>query len=252
MHKVDSDKHVRQGESIKNSDHSKYNDRFKSSKSDRSDKPKNKSDLIHNFTVDHLFPSETNKSGTKGKRLDINTIFSGVSADSDVVIDMSHEILIERKIKRREELQRQYTLFYKKCWEKIDSADKDTLTETIYEILPNLPQYPEYSPKDCLNYIQNRLRKEEFIDTLILDDNLSIYINWSNVEANRSAYDEEMEREKEREEDEERDREKEREKDKDSVDNNYDHNYSNNNRDTDSRIRKAFDEKINSFVKSDE
>lgn len=104
MHKIDSgksDKHVRNSESIKNSEHTKYNDRFRSSKSDRSNKTKNRSDLIHNFTVDHLFPSETNKSGTKGKRLDINTIFSGVSADSDVVIDMSHEILIEKNKEER-------------------------------------------------------------------------------------------------------------------------------------------------------
>ena len=102
------------------------------------------------FTVDQLFPSETNKSGTKGKRLDVNTLFSGTANNSDIVIDMSHEVLIERKKKRADEVHRQYMLAYKNCWDKINSADNDRLTETIFEVLPDLPEFPEYSPVNVL------------------------------------------------------------------------------------------------------
>lgn len=142
----------------------------------------------YNFTVDQLFPSETNKSGTRGKRLDINTIFSNTATNPDVVIDMSHEVLIERRKKRKEEIKRQYMLAYQNCWKKIDASDGDGLFETIFEVIDALPQFPEYSSIDCLALIQNKLRTEEYMDTVILKDNLSIYINWENIEANKAAY----------------------------------------------------------------
>lgn len=142
----------------------------------------------YNFTVDQLFPSETNKSGTKGKRLDVNTIFSGTPRDPDVVIDMSHEVLIERRKKRKEELQKQYMLTYQNCWKRIDAADADGLTEVTFEVIAQHPRFPEYSPLDCLMLIQNKLRSEEYMDTIILRDNLSIYINWENIENNKQVY----------------------------------------------------------------
>jgi hypothetical protein len=146
---------------------------------------KNKSNRT--LTIDQLFPSETNKSGTKGKRLDINTLFSGEETNSDIVIEMSHEVLLERRRKRADEVQRQYMITLKNCWTKIDSADNDGLFETTFEVLPNIPQYSEYSPIDCLNLIQTKLR-DEYMNTEILDDNLSIYISWDKLQINKDAY----------------------------------------------------------------
>lgn len=159
--------------------------------SNKSDSPSDKSHVSMRrniLTVDQLFPSETNKSGTKGKRLDINTLFSGTGTNPDIVIDMSHEVLIQRRKQRRDDLSRQYLLEYKRCWEKIDSADKDRLTETTFEVLTEVERFPEFSPIECVELIQDRLRTEEFMDTIILDDNKSIYISWANVEANRDVY----------------------------------------------------------------
>jgi len=140
------------------------------------------------LTVDQLFPSETNKSGTKGRRLDIKSLFSGTATNPDIVIDIGADTLIERKKKRADELYRQYMLEYKRCWERIDSADLDRLNETIFEVLNEIERFPEYSPITCVELIQDKLRTEEFMDTVILDDNKSIYISWANIEANRDTY----------------------------------------------------------------
>lgn len=137
-----------------------------------------------NLTVDQLFPSETNKSGTKGKRLDINTLFSGTATNPDIVIEMNHEVLLDRKRKRKDDLYRQYMLAYKNCWTKIDAADNDGFNETVFEVLPNIPEHPEYSPIECLRLIQTNLRNE-YIDTELLDDGVSIFIMWNNIEDNR-------------------------------------------------------------------
>jgi hypothetical protein len=179
------------------------------------------------LTVDQLFPSETNKSGTKGKRLDINTLFSGTATNPDVVIDMSHETLIQRKKQRKEDLHRQYMLEYKRCWERINSADQDGLNEFIFEAQPIIERFPEYSPLDCIELIQDKLRTEEFMDTAILDNNQSIYICWVNIEANRDAYLDELESDDKSE--------KETDTDRD------DHNDTN-------EMRKDFDQKINSIA----
>ena len=165
----------------------------------RSSTKESESDRSHSrlrrniLTVDQLFPSETNKSGTKGKRLDINSLFSGTANNPDVVIDIGADTLIERKKKRKDELQRRYLLEYKRCWEKIDAADLDRLNETIFEVLPEVERFPEYSPIACVELIQDKLITEEFMDTVILGNNHSIFISWANIEANRDAYLKEME-----------------------------------------------------------
>jgi hypothetical protein len=169
---------------------------LRSSAKSESESDRSHSRLRRNIlTVDQLFPSETNKSGTKGKRLDINSLFSGTATNPDVVIDIGAETLIERKKKRKDDLQRQYMLEYKRCWERIDAADLDRLNETIFEVLPEVERFPEYSPVDCVELIQDKLRTEEFMDTVILGDNKSIYISWANIEANRDKFIEEAENE---------------------------------------------------------
>lgn len=138
-----------------------------------------------NFSVDELFPSETNRSGTRGKNLNIETLFTGTHEEADVIVDMSYEVLLDRKIKRRKLLQKQYMKIYKFCWDRIDMAEKDGLTEIIFEVLPTIPQFPEYNCQDCLNIIQNNLR-DQYMDTIILEDGLSIYISWADLEANKN------------------------------------------------------------------
>lgn len=142
----------------------------------------------YNFSVDQLFPLEHDAISNNKKKFNVETLFSGTADDPNVVIDMSHQILIERRKKRAEDLQKQYMMCYKHCWDKIDASDKDGLTETIFEIPSNLPHYPEYSPTDCINMIQTKLRKEEFMDTIILNNDQSIFINWMNIEKNRESF----------------------------------------------------------------
>jgi hypothetical protein len=195
-----------------------------------------------NLTVDQLFPSETNKSGTKGKRLNVDTLFSGVSAHRDVVIDMSHEVLIERKKKRKEELEHQYLLEYKRCWKSIGDADNDTTcnSEIVFEVLDNIPDHPDYSPWDCVETIQSKLRTEEFMNTHILGDGKSIFISWKDIETNRDTYYEELEEAQKSDDDKEH-------KNKDPDDPN-DNDHNNNDHAKSEDMRKAFDIKIGSFA----
>lgn len=205
------------------------------SESDRPGRSRKKRSIL---TVDQLFPSETNRSGTKGKRLDINSLFSGTATNPDVVIDLSHETLIERRKQRKDDLHRQYLLEYKRCWDKINASDNDRLNETIFEVQGEIERFPEYSPIDCVELIQDKLRTEEFMDTVILADNKSVYISWANIERNRDAYLKELENE---------DKSDRSEDGRDDRDDKDDTSTDRAKTDTDD-LRQAFDSKIKSMI----
>ncbi len=133
-----------------------------------------------NINVDKLFPSNTNQSGTRGRRLDIDSLFSNTPLNEEPDISYSSDVLL-RKIKtRREKKVKCYYSMLRYCYQMIDKADDDQCTEIVFRVIDTVPDCPEYKPYECIEFISKKLR-EQFFETLPLDDN-SVFITWKNIE----------------------------------------------------------------------
>src|SRR5438128_454827 len=114
------------------------------SNSDSKSSSKSNSDITK-ISVDNLFPTEGNKSGARGKRLDINSLVSGSSIINEPDITFTSDILIERRKKRRVEKLNCYRQMLKYCHERIAHADDDLKTDIFFNIVENIPECKEYS-----------------------------------------------------------------------------------------------------------
>lgn len=129
--------------------------------------------------VDKLFPSE-NKSGTLGRRMDVNTLFSGTALNTEPDITFTSDILLERIKKRRVEKLSCYMNMLKYCHKRIADADNDQGTDIIFKIVESVPECKDYIPRECLEYISVKLREDD-LDTTILTDN-TMFITWRYLE----------------------------------------------------------------------
>lgn len=136
-----------------------------------------------NITVDNLFPAEDNKSGTRGKNLDIETLFVNTPLNDDPDITFSSDLLINRRIKRRKEKLNFYRQMLRYCHKQIESADEDQYTDIVFSVIETIPECKEYDPRECLEYISVKLR-EEYFDTTILTDT-TMFITWKYIELKR-------------------------------------------------------------------
>ncbi len=129
--------------------------------------------------VDKLFPSD-NKSGTIGKKLDLETIFINTPLNNEPEITFTSEVLLRKIKKRRKEKLNFYKQMLKYCHKRIESADDDQSTDIIFTTVDNIPECPGYDPRKCLEFISIKLREEDF-DTAILTDT-TMFITWKYLE----------------------------------------------------------------------
>lgn len=133
-----------------------------------------------NISVDSLFPSETNKSGTRGKKLDVETLFSNTPLNNEPDITFSSSTLLERRKKRRKEKLNYFKQMLNYCHKKIADTDEDQGTDVIFSVVESIPECKDYNPLQCLEYISIKLREEDF-DTTILT-NTTMFITWKYLE----------------------------------------------------------------------
>jgi mRNA deadenylase 3'-5' endonuclease subunit Ccr4 len=133
-----------------------------------------------NISVDSLFPSETNKSGTRGKKLDVETLFSNTPLNNEPDITFSSSTLLERRKKRRKEKLNHFKQMLKYCHKKIADTDEDQGTDIVFSVVESIPECKDYNPLQCLEYISIKLREEDF-DTTILT-NTTMFITWKYLE----------------------------------------------------------------------
>ena len=136
--------------------------------------------------VDNLFPSEV-KSGTKGKHMDIETLFANTFLNKEPDIPFTSDILIERIKKRREEKLLCYRNMLSYCHKKIALVDEDQGTDIILTMVESVPECRDYVPRECLEYISIKLREENF-ETAILSDTM-IFITWKYLELKKYSED---------------------------------------------------------------
>lgn len=129
--------------------------------------------------IDNLFPTDS-RSGTKGRKLDVESLFSGTPLNTEPDITFTSDSLIERIKKKRLEKLMCYNNMLKYCHNRIKATDEDQGTDIIFSVVESVPECKNYNPKECLEYISIKLREDDF-DTTVLTDT-TMFITWRYLE----------------------------------------------------------------------
>lgn len=150
--------------------------------------------MSFNISVDKLFPEGKNKSGTQGKKLDIDTLFKGTPLNNEPDISFNSNILLDKIKQRRKIKLKKFNEMLRYCYQRIEETDNNNDTDLVFSVIENMTDCKEYDPIECLEFISLKLRTQD-LDTKILS-NTSIFITWkyielkkenNNNETNRSA-----------------------------------------------------------------
>jgi hypothetical protein len=131
------------------------------------------------ISVDNLFPMEI-KSGAKGNRFDVETLFTNTPLNNEPDITFTSDVLLDRIHKRRIEKLKCYKQMLNYCHKKISETDSNNGTDIVVTIVDSFPECKDYNCPECLEYISSKLR-EEYIDTVILSET-TIFVTWYNIE----------------------------------------------------------------------
>jgi hypothetical protein len=131
------------------------------------------------ISVDNLFPSEI-RSGTRGRKLDVESLFSKTPLNSEPDITFTSNILLEKREKRRREKLNYYNQMLIFCHQRIKDADDDQASDIVFTVIESVPECKEYNSLECLEYISDKLRKEDLDTTILTPTNM--FITWKYLE----------------------------------------------------------------------
>lgn len=141
---------------------------------------------MNNINIKNIFNNNYNltKSITseEGNYSLNNFNVNDLTPNSNPYVKLTDEYLIN-KIKYNEYIEEKkvkdlYEIKYNECLMKINSAIDVNITDIFFQITDAYFGYKLYNPQNCLNFIQEKLRKKNF-DTLIISKN-KIFISWKN------------------------------------------------------------------------
>ena len=96
--------------------------------------------------------------------------------------NINTDILVSTRIERREKLFNTYIKYFNICYEKIKILNATNKTDLIYEIPKVVPDCYGYRSVDCLNFIEEKLRKNGMDACRITPTKL--FVTWKYIEAN--------------------------------------------------------------------
>jgi hypothetical protein len=136
---------------------------------------------MNNINIKNIF---INDNLTKEEFTNNNTLNVYNLVESKVFINNLDDEYIINKIKNndKDEKSKTITLYetkYKECLHKINNAIDLKLMDIYFSVNDNFFGYKNYNSKECLEYIQKKLRKKKF-ETFICN-NKDIFISWKNV-----------------------------------------------------------------------
>lgn len=129
------------------------------------------------ISVNSLFPSNY-----KSEQLNTNNMFNLREIQDKNKLNFNIEKLIKLRENRKKKIFIHYEKIFNLCLNKIDLANNMNKTETIYEVPNGIYGSFDYKPFDCLEFIEEKLKKMH-LDILILNEK-TIYISWINLEEN--------------------------------------------------------------------
>lgn len=109
-----------------------------------------------------------------------------ISLDTDNIIENNEQEmfnindLFEVKNNIIHKLYTCYNKYYEYCIEKIKSSNKLKKTDIIFSVPSIIFANNDYSSKDCITFIENKLKKMKF-DTLVVDSR-TLFVSWKYVE----------------------------------------------------------------------
>lgn len=120
---------------------------------------------MSNFSIDDVYPQN-------------------LKTENRPSIDMNK--IIRENNEKKEKIKKIYKKMLSQCYTEITDANKNDLTDIIYDIPQFIYTEPNYNCRDCIEFIQSKLMKM-MIDTYILSER-SIFISWHNIELNKKMY----------------------------------------------------------------
>lgn len=126
------------------------------------------------INIDNLFPADSNH-----KPLDVYTLYNEFENKNNNKNDFDVNKLSTPHEERKKKILLEYYKIYNMCLKKIVSANNLKKTDLIYTLPLSQFNWKEFSLIDCLSFIENRLRRQDF-DTLVLSDT-SIFISWLKI-----------------------------------------------------------------------
>jgi cytidylate kinase len=128
---------------------------------------------LDRINIDNLFCKTDNKP------LDVYSLYNVEENRVKNKIKFSIDKLINAKEEKKKKLYQQYKKIYNICLNKIDLANSVGKTEMIYDVPIYIHKCDNYTPAECLEYIEDKL-KELNIDTLVLSHS-ALFICWINI-----------------------------------------------------------------------
>jgi len=125
---------------------------------------------MQNINIEQLLNCKTGG----GKAIDVNSLTRKNT--------FNVQKILKNREKRREKLSDIYIKMYNRCLRKIEIASSQNRTDLIFNVDPSIKDLPEYTPLDCILYIDNEL-KHLNMNTHIINNN-TIFITWYFIEAN--------------------------------------------------------------------
>lgn len=131
---------------------------------------------LEKLNIERLFSSKGIKPITGGN-IDIQTLFQKKSQGENFTLDTS--VLLSNVIKKRKKVNECYGNIFRSCCDTIISANNSDLVDIIFEIPSYIPDCLEYNICDCLNFIKDRLSKDN-ISFLTLNKT-KLFITWKTL-----------------------------------------------------------------------
>jgi hypothetical protein len=129
--------------------------------------------------INNLF----NKGANEFKPLNVHTIYDVKGNKDKEKFNLNIDRLINLRDERENRVVAQYDKTYNTCLSKITTANELNKTSVVFNVPETVYGYFNYSPGECVKYINKKLEEMKF-DTLILNDT-TIYISWLNLGKNR-------------------------------------------------------------------
>lgn len=141
------------------------------------------------LSVDSIYPTSTNLSIAKGKKLDVETLYNNslsIMKNDDPHINFSSDQLVERKKQIREAKLNYYRHMLKYCYKRIEDIDNEDGTDMVFTVMEKISECRGYDSRECIEYISTKLREQHF-DTTVLTDT-TMFITWKYLELKKENH----------------------------------------------------------------
>jgi hypothetical protein len=118
----------------------------------------------------------------KNTEISTDNIGKSLNTNNEKLLEFTCKELIDENIEKRKKILNIYNKYYINCIQLIKQRNNENKTDLIYSIknIPSINYDIKISLKDCMEYIEYKLKKNEF-DIYKMND-LQIFITWRYIE----------------------------------------------------------------------